>query len=151
MSCQGVFVVMQSGPLPLWGFVIDKHRLLTRPKSDDVPHYLNAICIINPSPSHGNSMMTAASRLGILKDHIASQSYPRSIASSSMAKSYSLDSKYRMLSGHDIPVLGYGVWVEQTSCPTPQIEMYNIQYILCTFADNLFISRSTKRKLDCQS
>ncbi|KAL8797040.1 MAG: hypothetical protein Q9195_000811 [Heterodermia aff. obscurata] len=54
-------------------------------------------------------MLTAASRLGILKDHIASRSYSLGIAASSMANSYSLDSKHRMLSGYDIPVLGYGV------------------------------------------
>lgn len=64
-------------------------------------------------------MMTAASRLGILKDHIALRSSPRSIASSSMAKSYSLDSKYRMLSGYDIPLLGYGVCVDLLRGQTP--------------------------------
>ena len=54
-------------------------------------------------------MTTAASRLGILKNHIVLRARSLGIASSSMAQSYSLDSKHRMLSGYDIPVLGYGV------------------------------------------
>ena len=66
-----------------------------------------------------------------------------------MAKSYSLDSKYRMLSGYDIPVLGYGVRAEQLSCSTTPTEVYLIYYLPRTFADGLPLSRYTKRKLDC--
>ena len=53
--------------------------------------------------------MTAASRLAILKDQLSFPAFSRGFASTTMAQSQSLNSKYRMLSGYEIPILGYGV------------------------------------------
>ena len=52
--------------------------------------------------------MNALSRLRNLQSHITPHSKALSSKSATMAR-LDIDSKYRMLSGYEIPVLGYGV------------------------------------------
>ena len=49
--------------------------------------------------------MRAVGRLSSLRGHIQS----RGFASSASMAALSINSKYKMLSGYEIPVLGYGV------------------------------------------
>ena len=53
--------------------------------------------------------MNAATRLGRLKRQLLNTQPRRSYTSTGMAKAFDLNSKYRLLSGYEIPILGYGV------------------------------------------
>lgn len=52
--------------------------------------------------------MMAKARLSNVTGHLYSTSRVKDFASAAMT-SFTINSTYRMLSGHDIPVLGYGV------------------------------------------
>ena len=72
--------------------------------------------IINQIISHLTSLlynfiMRAVGRLSNLRGHIQT----RCFASSPSMAALSIDSKYKMLSGYEIPVLGYGVRPSESS------------------------------------
>lgn len=105
--------------------------------------------------------MTTGYRLAVLRSHFRTIRAPwsRSFASANMANIVTLDQKYRMLSGHEIPILGYGVsfffLLHSSSLASLHIVMFPSQFnhwkplmipwlIRC-------IWRSIKRKLSFRS
>ena len=74
-----------------------------------VEHIINQISHLT-SLQH-SFMMRTVLRLNNLRGHIQT----RCFASSPSMAALSIDSKYKMLSGYEIPVLGYGVSPSESS------------------------------------
>ena len=87
--------------------LIDKEAVLGLAS---VEHIINQIVSHLTSLQH-NSMMRTVGRLNNLRGHIGI----RGFASSPSMAALSIDSKYKMLSGYEIPVLGFGVSLSESS------------------------------------